>query len=78
MFIITYIATNNDTYKSREFTLQHPVLKDGEGFDEDFAEDYEYTAYWEKKPKNVKKLVENTYDGVWEPDLKSIKVAEVK
>ena len=71
MFIITYIAINNDTYEEAEFTLRYCINPDN--MDNSIPE-----VIFPELPENIKEEVEFTYDGVWQPQLDTIKVYEVK
>ena len=70
MFLITFEADNNDTFETKEH-----ILYDCEDYGEG-PEDC--SMFWEKVPKDVKKRVKDTYDGVWVPDIKTIKIRQVK
>jgi hypothetical protein len=73
MYIITFVATNNDTYESMELALS-PSKKDSEG--DAFVVD----MFFENLPTKaqIEKMVSDTYDGVWEPDLSTIRVFKVQ
>lgn len=77
MYIITFVAVNNDTYEDSTFFLQCPILEDGEQFDEECSEEYEYEKLWKEIPSDCRERVEESYDGVWEPQLDSIEVYDV-
>jgi hypothetical protein len=79
MYIITYVAVSNDTYESRQFVLQKCINSKAEQ-EELNSEDLEYEMMLETLPtqRTAKRWVKDTYDGVWEPDLKSVKVYKVE
>ncbi len=74
MFLITYLAMNDDEcegYESRQFALKYPSNPDD-------APQAEYRVLFKELPENIREAVENTYDGVWEPNLDTIKVYKVE
>ncbi len=69
MYIIRYVATNNDTHEFNTFFLRKDTrIGNNPSSDIIFSE----------IPENLKKMVNNNYNGVWEPDINSIQVYEVK
>jgi len=79
MYIVTYAATNNDTYESQQCVLRRCINSKKEQ-EELNPEELEYDMMFEKLPtvRTIRKWVRDTYDGVWEPDMKSIKAYSVK
>jgi len=69
MFIITYIAINNDTYENDVFTLHYKSDPDDEG---------PSCIFFKELPDDIKQVVEFTYDGVWLPQLDTIEVHKVE
>ena len=78
MFIVTFTACNNDTYESSEMTLRHCINSKKEQ-DELNEDELQYDMFFKKLPsrKQIKEMVKSAYDGVWEPDLKSIRAFQV-
>jgi len=70
MYIITYRAINNDTYEEAPFTLEYPINPDNKESMNDIV--------FKELPKNIKEIVESTYDGVWQPQFDTITVYKVK
>ena len=70
MYIITYQAINNDTYENAPFTIQVDLDPDNEESEKDII--------LKELPDNIKEVVEFTYDGVWQPQLDTIEVYELK
>ena len=70
MYIITYIAINNDTYENAPFTLHFNIDPDNEESEQDII--------FKELPDNIKEAVEFTYDGVWQPQLDTIRVYKLE
>ena len=70
MYIITYAAINNNTYEKSMFTLYHPI----DPYDEKAAQSF----FFYRVPDDIKKVVESTYDGVWDPQLETIEIYKVE
>ena len=64
--LVTFNACNNDTYQDVVQTIlfyELPVINDKRFFKYDI--------------KEIEKMVKDTYDGVWEPDIKTIEVFDL-
>ena len=75
MFIIAFSATNNDTYATNEMILKQNPIEDTEYPDID---DYEMIFDELPSKEKIEEMVKNTYDGVWEPIIDSIRVFKVE
>ena len=69
MYIITYYAINNDTDCGNWQILRHNIGDE---------EEPDWDILFKEIPDDLEKVVENTYDGVWEPDIDNIIVYKVK
>jgi hypothetical protein len=79
MYIISCIASNNDTYQNKEFFCSRctntPEEKENLN-----PEELTYESVFKELPtqKEIIKLVKGCYDGVWVPDLDTIRVYKIE
>lgn len=75
MFMITYRATNKNTYEMKEIVLRQLVSKQKH---EVLEEVLKYETLFKELPQDIKNDVIKTDDGVWVPNVDTIRIFKVE